>query len=126
MNENSSPDDSNRPPAIEHAPLLVSHAPDLVPAHSGDGLPTLPATIRHQPSRRLWLRIALAVAILAAGAGGGYYWWQHLQAQLPPGIAFGNGRLEADEINIDTKYAGRIAEMLADEGDLVAAGSVST
>jgi HlyD family secretion protein len=43
---------------------------------------------------------------------------------LPPGIAFGNGRLEADEINIDTKYAGRISEMLADEGDLVKAGQV--
>jgi HlyD family secretion protein len=43
---------------------------------------------------------------------------------LPPGIAFGNGRLEADEINIDTKYAGRIFEMLADEGDLVKAGQV--
>ena len=37
-------------------------------------------------------------------AGGYYYWWQHLRAQLPPGIVFGNGRLEADEIDIDTKY----------------------
>jgi HlyD family secretion protein len=43
---------------------------------------------------------------------------------LPPGIAFGNGRLEADEINIDTKYAARIGEILADEGDLVKAGQV--
>ena len=61
---------------------------------------------------------------LGRGAGGAYYWWQRLHPPLPPGIAFGNGRLEADEINIDTKYAGRIAEMLADEGDLVAAGQV--
>ena len=36
----------------------------------------------------------------------------------------GNGRLEADEINIDTKYAARIGEMLADEGDMVKAGQV--
>ena len=43
---------------------------------------------------------------------------------LPPGIYFGNGRLEADEINIDTKYAARIAEILVDEGDLVKAGQV--
>ena len=120
MNENSSPDDTKRPATIEHAPPLVSNSHDLVPAQSGTGLP---ATIR-RPSRRRWIRIALALAILAGGAGGAYYWWQRLHPPLPPGIAFGNGRLEADEINIDTKYAGRIAEMLADEGDLVAAGQV--
>ena len=66
----------------------------------------------------------LLLAVLAGGAGGYYYWWQQLRPALPAGIAFGNGRLEADEINIDTKYAGRIAEMLADEGDLVKAGQV--
>jgi HlyD family secretion protein len=43
---------------------------------------------------------------------------------LPPGIAWGNGRIDADEIDIDTKFAGRIAEMLADEGDMVKAGQI--
>ncbi len=66
----------------------------------------------------------LALAILTGGAGASYYWWQRLHSQLPAGIAFGNGRLEADEIDIDTKYAGRIAEILADEGDLVKPGQV--
>ena len=51
-----------------------------------------------------------------------------LVAEASPRIAagdfFGNGRLEADEINIDTKYAARIGEILADEGDLVKAGQV--
>ena len=36
----------------------------------------------------------------------------------------GNGRIEADEIDIDTKFAGRISEMLADEGDMVKGGQV--
>ena len=44
---------------------------------------------------------------------------QYFQPSLPPGIAVGNGRLEADEIDISTKFAGRIAEMLVDEGDMV-------
>ena len=61
---------------------------------------------------------------MVGAGGGGYYWWQHLRSQLPPGIAYGNGRLEADAINIDTKYAGRIAELFADEGDLVKGGQV--
>jgi len=43
---------------------------------------------------------------------------------LPPGIVSGNGRLEADEIDIATKFAGRIARLQADEGDLVHAGDV--
>jgi HlyD family secretion protein len=41
---------------------------------------------------------------------------------IAAGIAYGNGRLEADAINIDIKYAGRIAELFADEGDLVKGG----
>ena len=44
---------------------------------------------------------------------------------LPPGIVLGNGRLEADEIDIDTKFAGRIAKLLADEGDMVKAAKWS-
>jgi HlyD family secretion protein len=72
--------------------------------------------------RRLWILLAIG-ALLGAGAGG-YYWWQHIRSQLPAGIAFGNGRLEADELNIDTKYAARIGEVLVDEGDLVKAGQV--
>ena len=75
------------------------------------------------PKKNWWLRIAVVVAVLV-GAGASYYWWHHLHSQLPSGVACGNGRLEADAIDIDTKYAGRIAEMLADEGDMVKAGQV--
>ena len=41
---------------------------------------------------------------------------------LPPGIASGNGGLEADEINIQTKFAGRVLKLFVDEGDLVKGG----
>jgi len=94
---------------------------DLVRAPRA-GLPAaLPATAK---VRRWWPRIALVFAVLFAGGGGGYYWWLRLHPGLPASIVFGNGRLEADEINIDTKYAARISEMLADEGDLVKTGQV--
>ena len=74
--------------------------------------------------RRRWAAWALlGLAILAAVAGGAY-WWHARQAGLPLGIVSGNGRIEADEIDIDTKFAGRIAEMLADEGDMVKVGQV--
>jgi HlyD family secretion protein len=34
----------------------------------------------------------------------------------------GNGRIEATEIDVATKYAGRIAEILVQEGEFVKAG----
>ena len=87
-------------------------------------MPVSQVGVKRLPNRRWWLRLVLALAVLGGSTGGAYYWWQRLHPALPPGIAYGNGRLEADEINIDTKYAGRIAEILADEGDLVKAGQV--
>jgi HlyD family secretion protein len=86
----------------------------------------LPATIPFAPGpvrRRLRFSVGLLAVILVAG-GGGFYWWEHSQAQLPPGNSWGNGRLEADEIDIDTKFPGRIAELRGDIGDMVTAGQV--
>jgi HlyD family secretion protein len=127
MADNNTTDEATRPTELDQA-QPPSPAKDLVPLHKVGGLP-VPQTIaspaaKKSPKKNWWLRIAVAVAVLAGAGGGGYYWWQHLRAQLPPGIAFGNGRLEADAINIDTKYAGRLAELFADEGDLVKGGQV--
>ena len=124
MNDNGRTDDVTRPVVIAPNEPSPSKAYDLVPAPSGVGLPVPLPRAKPALSRRWWLRVALALAVLGGGAGGAYYWWQRLHPPLPPGIVFGNGRLEADEINIDTKYAARIGEMLADEGDLVKAGQV--
>ena len=66
----------------------------------------------------------LLLVVLVAGAIGAGYWWLQPRETLPPGITFSNGRLEADEIDIDTKFAGRIAKLLADEGDMVQPGQV--
>ncbi len=86
----------------------------------------LPAVIPEPPSPRSsrWRRAVLAVAVIGAGAAGAAYWVTHNGPAVPPGIAWSNGRLEADEIDIDTKFAGRIATVLADEGDIVRAGQV--
>ncbi len=63
--------------------------------------------------------------IAALAAGGGYALWQQRQAgDLPEGIVSSNGRIEADQVNIATKSAGRIKSIAVDEGDMVAAGQV--
>ena len=64
------------------------------------------------------------LCLTALGGAGGWYWWQQQLNALPPGIAKTNGRLEAEQVEIATKYPGRIAVVLAKEGDMVHAGDV--
>lgn len=72
-----------------------------------------------KPSYLVPLGIAVAAAVAA-----GYAWWERHQNDLPDHIASGNGRIEAEEVRIATKYAGRVAEVLVNEGDMVEAGQV--
>jgi len=58
-------------------------------------------------------------------ATGIFFLWQHLQPEkLGEHFSYGNGRIEATEIDIATKTAGRIKEILADEGDFVSKGQI--
>jgi HlyD family secretion protein len=45
-------------------------------------------------------------------------------APLPEGFAVGNGRIEATEVDVATKLAGRLAEVRVQEGDRVEQGQV--
>lgn len=68
-------------------------------------------------------RLGFIMVLIALAAGGGYFAWQRLVNDvLPPGIASGNGRIEAVEIDIATRVSGRIEEISVDEGDFVTAG----
>ncbi|MGF1628575.1 MAG: HlyD family secretion protein [Kiloniellaceae bacterium] len=67
--------------------------------------------------------ILLVVILMVAGAFA-YLWWKDRQNDLPDFIASGNGRIEAEEVQVATKYAGRVAEVLVSEGDMVEAGQV--
>ncbi len=70
-------------------------------------------------------RRAIFVTVTVVVAGGGVAAWLILsRPALPPGFAGGNGRLEAKQIDIATKYPGRIKQVLADEGDMVNAGQI--
>jgi HlyD family secretion protein len=119
-------------PAEDVDEKLPPNVPTSVPIGEDKGsypvsapvnLPVLVPLTPVRRNRRLRFWGGLVAVLLAAG-GGGLYWWKHSQLQLPPGISWGNGRLEADEIDIDTKFSGRIAELRADIGDMVTAGQV--
>jgi HlyD family secretion protein len=99
---------------------LESPGRELIPTQTKLPVPAPPVAKR----RRHWLRQALLLLALIAAAGGGYYWWSTRPPGLPLGIGSGNGRLEADEIDIDTKFPERVAQLFVDEGDLVKPGQL--
>jgi len=68
--------------------------------------------------------MVVAVLLIAAGIAGAA-WWQISQgSNLPAGISRSNGRIEAERIAVATKLAGRVAEVLVDEGDWVEKGQL--
>jgi HlyD family secretion protein len=69
-------------------------------------------------------KLTIILASLVVIGGGVGAWYVLSKPALPPGFAESNGRLEAKQVDIATKYQGRIAEVLADEGDMVAAGQI--
>lgn len=69
----------------------------------------------------------IALAILLIAVAGGYYGyqaWKATQFVLPEGIAAGNGRVEAKQVDIAARESLRVKEILAKEGDLVEKGQI--
>ncbi len=68
---------------------------------------------------RKWL---LWTAVILIGSAGYIAWRSFQPEELPGGFAGSNGRIEAVEIDVATKTAGRIENIIANEGDFVEAG----
>lgn len=71
-------------------------------------------------SRRTVIISAATVIVVGAVV----VWLILSRSALPPGIVAGNGRLEATEVDVATKYPGRIKQILVNEGDTVGPGQV--
>lgn len=68
--------------------------------------------------------LLIFILLVPAAAGGVWYWRQGQQGKLPEGLVSGNGRIESNQVDIAAKSAGRVREVLAQEGDLVMVGQV--
>jgi len=69
--------------------------------------------------RKLIIAMGLIIIALAFTT-----WWFNFRAEPLEGFAIGNGRLEATEVDIATKFSGRVKEILFDEGDKIESGQI--
>jgi len=72
-------------------------------------------------SYQKYLSIFVVCGLLIAGW---FFYQQNLEPSLPAYIASGNGRVEAAEYDVATKYAGRLQQVIAEEGDMVEEGQL--
>ncbi|GFO53518.1 glycoside hydrolase family 43 [Geomonas sp. Red276] len=70
-------------------------------------------------------KTVLAISAVVIGCLAGWIAWQKFGMRGDSnGLVSGNGRIEATEIEVAAKIAGRVREVVAREGDLVVAGQV--
>ena len=88
-----------------------------------DSAPQKPSVQPATAKRKKWSRLLIILAVIALAGGAGFYIWQKLHPKNV-GFASGNGRIEATDIDIAAKLAGRIEKIFVSEGDFVRAGQV--
>lgn len=100
---------------------LTPPALPLTPAKPADGYDASLAKKDWLPS----IKKAVGVVGVAVALGVGAVAWQQSKPAGPgEGFVRGNGRIEATEIDIATKLAGPVQEILVNEGDFVQAGQL--
>lgn len=73
-------------------------------------------------SASLQRNLGIATVLVLVAAVVGYVKWPN-GTTLPDGLASGNGRIEATEVDVSTKLAGRLSEVRVREGDMVDNGA---
>ena len=84
-------------------------------------MPAQAATPGSVPPRRpIALIVLVALALVVAGWEG----WRWYERRATAGRLFASGSIEATQVDVNPKVAGRVTKLLANEGDTVHAGQV--
>ena len=102
--------------AVPFAEATTPSVPPTAPAAQPGAPLVAPAAARFGKKRLLFVGAAVGVIAIAAVA------WYKLKPSGPgAGFVSGNGRVEAIEIDVATKFGGRVEAILVNEGDFVQA-----
>lgn len=93
------------------------------------GLPHIAASLRRRNQTGVFVatflkKYGFVAVLLALGVAGAGYYFTVLDKDTMAGIAYGNGRIEAQSIDIATRTGARILSIPVEEGQMVAAGDV--
>jgi HlyD family secretion protein len=110
---------ATKPPPVP--PVAAAASPTPNPPAAPRPEPTAaPPAISFLTKWKTWLIAAAVIALLVVA---GLVAWQMLRPKGPgAGFASGNGRIEATEIDVAAKLAGRVKDVLVTDGDFVTAG----
>lgn len=69
---------------------------------------------------KIGVKQAISASVVLVAIAAGWALWQYFQEpSLADGLAAGNGRIEAVQVDVSTRIAGRVEDVLAREGDLI-------
>ncbi len=105
-------------PAAKAEPATQAEAPPKPAEKPAEPAAAPPASKKLSP-----VKLGILIAVLVAVVAGGYFIWAALRKTGPgEGFTSGNGRIEATEIDVAAKLAGRVDSILVNEGDFVKSG----
>ena len=110
--------------AAPSPPAAVAKPDDAAPIKAASAAVSTPDT--PPPPLSFWIRWKkwlMPAVIVAALLVAALVAWQMLRAKGPgAGFVSSNGRIEATEIDVASKFSGRVQDILVGDGDFVAAG----
>ena len=109
-----------KPSAAAAAPPVASASDAPAPAEKK---PAPEATPEATPQPQKWKKWLIPLGIAAVLVAAGLVAWQMLRPKGPgEGFISSNGRIEATEIDVSSKFSGRVQDILVADGDFVTAG----
>ena len=113
----------SKPAATAATPPVANVPDDPAPTAKKPTPEVTPKAAPPTPQPKKWKKWLIPVVIIAVLVAAGLVAWQMLRPKGPgEGFISSNGRIEATEIDVSSKFSGRVQDILVADGDFVTAG----
>ncbi|ACU90263.1 HlyD family secretion protein [Desulfomicrobium baculatum] len=112
-----------KPSATAATPPVANASEAPAPAEKKPAPEASPEAAPATPQPQKWKKWLIPLGIAAVLVAAGLVAWQMLRPKGPgEGFISSNGRIEATEIDVSSKFSGRVQDILVADGDFVTAG----